>query len=68
MQCKLMFTKHYPFYTTKQMPHVMATVTKKCVSLAAIAGFIMVILAIGYLQIFKTGYFFHRSIAIFHYD
>jgi len=41
---------------------------KKCASLAAIAWFIMIIFTIGYLQIFKTGYFFHRSIAIFHYD
>jgi len=32
--------------------------------LAAIVRYIMMIFSIGYLQIFKTGYFFHKSIAI----
>jgi len=54
----------YPFYTTMNMPHVMAIVAKRCASLAAIARYIMIIFTIGYLQIFKTRYFFHRSIAI----
>jgi len=30
MQCKWTFTKRfYPFYTTKKMPHVTATITEK---------------------------------------
>jgi len=38
--------------------------SQKWASLAAIARYIMIIFSIGYLQIFKTGYFFHKSIVI----
>jgi len=45
----------YPFYTTKEMPHVTITITKN-VSLAAIARYISIttIYTVGYLQIFET--------------
>jgi len=49
----------HPFYTTKK-----GNSRKKWASLASIARYIMIIFSIGYLQIFKTGYFFHKSIAI----
>ena len=49
----------YPFYTTKKMPHVTVTITKKA-SLAAIARYISftIIYTVGYLQIFNAGHFF----------
>ena len=49
----------YPFYTTKEMPHVTATVTKNA-SLAAIARYISIttIYTVRYLQIFNAGHFF----------
>jgi len=42
----------YPFYTTKEMPHVTVTITKNT-SLAAIARYISIttIYTVGYLQI-----------------
>jgi len=49
----------YPFYTTKEMPHVTVTITKNA-SLAAIARYISIttIYTVGYLQIFYTVHFF----------
>jgi len=50
----------YPFYTTKEMPHVTVTITKKNASLAAVARYIGIttIYTVGYLQIFNAGDFF----------
>jgi len=47
----------YPFYTTKEMPHVTVTITKNAL-LAAIARYISIatIYTVGYLQVFNTGY------------
>jgi len=44
----------YPFYTTKEIPHVTVTITKNA-SLAAIARYISIttIYIVRYLQIFK---------------
>ena len=56
----------YPFYTTKEMPHVTVTITKN-VSLAAITRYISIttIYTVGWVQIFKTqGISFQVSIAI----
>jgi len=49
----------YPFYTTKEMPHVTVTITKNA-SLASVARYISITTTytVGYLQIFKTGHFF----------
>jgi len=49
----------YPFYTTKEMPHVTVTITKNA-SLAAIATYVSIttIYKVGYLQIFYAGHFF----------
>ena len=49
----------YPFYTTKEMPHVAVTITKNA-TLAAIARYISIttIYTVGYLQIFKAEHFF----------
>ena len=49
----------YPFYTTKEMPHVTVTITKNAL-LAAVARYISIttIYTVGYLQIFNTGHFF----------
>jgi len=49
----------YPFYTTKEMPHVTVTITKNA-SLAAIARYINIttICSAGYLWIFNAGNFF----------
>ena len=49
----------YPFYTTKEMPHVTVTITKNA-SLAAIARYISIttIYTVGHLQIFYTVHFF----------
>jgi len=38
--------------------------SQELASLAAMARYIIIIFSIGYLHIFKTGYFFHKSIAI----
>jgi len=38
--------------------------SQKWASLAAIARYIMIIYSIGYLHICKTGYYFHKRIAI----
>ena len=38
--------------------------SQELASLAAMARYIIIIFSIGYLQSFKTGYFFHKSIAI----
>ena len=48
----------YPFYTTKEMPHVTVTITKNG-SLAAIAMYIsiMTFYTVRYLQIFNAGHF-----------
>ena len=40
----------YPFYTTKKVSHVTATITKKCASLATILRYTTKIHTIGYLQ------------------
>ena len=47
----------YPFYTTKEMPHVTVTITKNAL-LAAVARYISIttIYTVGYLQVFNTGY------------
>jgi len=49
----------YPFYTTKEMPHVTVTITKNAL-LAAVARYISIttIYTVGYLQVFNTGHFF----------
>ena len=49
----------YPFYTTKKMPRVTATITKNAL-LAAVARYISIttIYTVRYLQIFNTGHFF----------
>ena len=49
----------YPFYTTKEMPHVMVTITKNA-SFAAIPGYISIttIYSVGYQGIFNAGNFF----------
>jgi len=49
----------YPFYTTKEMPHVTVTITKNAL-LAAVARYISIttVHTLGYLQIFNTGHFF----------
>jgi len=49
----------YPFYTTKKMPHVVATLAK----MGFVASHFMILFPISHPQIFKTGYF-HKSIAI----
>jgi len=51
----------YPFYTTKEMPHVTATITKNA-SLAAIAKCISIMTnyTVGYLQIFNTGHYLFK--------
>jgi len=51
----------YPFYTTKEMPHVTVTITKNA-SLAAIVTYISITTnyTVGYLQIFNAGNFFSR--------
>ena len=51
----------YPFYTTKEMPHVTVAITKNA-SLAAIAKYISIttIYTVGYLQIFNAGNYFSR--------
>ena len=50
---------HYPFYTTKKLPHVTVTITKNA-SLAAIARYVSIttIYIVCNLQIFKAGHFF----------
>jgi len=50
----------YPFYTTKKMPNVTVTITKKNASLAAIGRYINIttIYTVGYLHIFNAGHFF----------
>ena len=55
----------YPFYTTKQMPHVTVTIIKNAL-LAAVARYISIttIYTVGYLQIFNTGHFFQVGIGI----
>jgi len=49
----------YPFYTTKEMPHVTVTVTKNA-SLAPIARYIGITTTyiVRNQQIFNTGHFF----------
>ena len=51
----------YPFYTTKEMPRVTATITKNA-SLAAIARYISIMTnyTVGYLQIFNTGHYLFK--------
>jgi len=53
-----------PFLNHKEKSPRYGNSRKKCTSLAAIARYIMIIFTTGYLQVFKTRYFFHRSIAI----
>jgi len=50
----------YPFYTTKKIPHVIATVTK-LLFVGRNSQVITIIYAIGYLHIFKAGYFFSKK-------
>jgi len=64
MQCKWMFTKHFTLSIPQRKCHMLWQQSQKWASLAAIARYIMIIFSIGYLQIFKTGYYFHKSIAI----
>ena len=58
MQCKWIFTKHFTLSTPQRKCPVLWQQSQKWASLAAIAKYIMIIFSIGYLQIFKTGYFF----------
>jgi len=51
----------YPFYTTNKIP-MLRQESQKRGSLAAIARYITIISAIGYLQIFKAGYFFSKKL------
>jgi len=53
----------YPFYNTKKMPRVMATVAKMRF-VGSDSQLYYDNFTIGYLQIFKQGTSFHRSIAI----
>jgi len=53
-----------PFLHLKENAPCYGNSRKKWASLAAIVRCIMIMLSIHYLQIFKTGYFFHKSIAI----
>jgi len=53
-----------PFIHHKENAACYGNSRKKYTSLAAIARYIMIMFTTGYLQIFKTGCFFHRSIAI----
>jgi len=48
LYCSLLYVLSYHSY-------------KKCASLVAIARYITIIYTIGYLQIFKVGYFFSRK-------
>ena len=54
----------YSQNTSPFLHHKERQQSQKWASLAAIARYIMIIFSIGYLQIFKTEYFFHKSIAI----
>ena len=49
----------YPFYTTKEMPHVTVTITKNA-SLAAVPRYISIttIYSVGHLRIFNAGNLF----------
>ena len=49
----------HPFYTTKKMPHVMATLAK----VGFVASDFIILFSVSYPQIFKTEHF-HKSIAI----
>jgi len=53
-----------PFLHHKENAPCYGNSRKKWASLTAIARYIMIIFSIGYLQIFKTGCFFHKSVAI----
>jgi len=53
----------YRFYTTKPQRKcpMLRQQSQICASLSAIARYIMIIFTIGYLQIFKEGYFFSQT-------
>ena len=63
MQCKWMFTKHFTLSTPQRKCPVLWQQLQEWASLAAMARYIIIICSIGYLQIFRSGYFFHKSIA-----
>jgi len=56
--------KTRPFLYHKENALCYGNSRKKSTSLSAIARYIMIIFTIDYLQILKTGYLLHRSIAI----
>jgi len=53
----------YRFYTTTQQRKcpMLRQQSQKCPSLAVVARYITIIFTIGYLQIFKAGYFFSQK-------
>jgi len=53
-----------PFLNHKENAPRYGNSRKKCTSLAPIARYIMIIFTTSYMQVFKAGYFFPRSIAI----